>query len=72
MFFAHANNFAQFLPLLTPLLVIEIILKSIALWKAARHNQVYWFIAIVIVNSVGILPLIYILFFQQDRKAKKK
>ena len=60
-----------FNPLLPILLAWEIVWKSIALWKAARHNQLYWFIAVVIFNTVGILPIVYILFFQKDRKEKK-
>jgi hypothetical protein len=58
-------------PLLPILLAWEIVWKSIAMWKAARHNQLYWFIATVIFNTVGILPIVYILFFQKDRKEKK-
>jgi len=39
--------------------------KSIALWKSARNNQLSWFVAIVLINSVGILPILYIKFFQK-------
>jgi hypothetical protein len=44
--------------------------KGKALWKAAKNNQLYWFIALLVVNSVGILPIIYIVFFSKDRKKK--
>jgi len=48
--------------------------KGKALWKAARYSQKYWFIALLIVNTVGILEIIYISFFQKkvssDKKAK--
>jgi len=43
------------------LLVWDIIWKGIALWKAARNNHVVWFVCIVILNTVGILPIVYIL-----------
>jgi len=39
-----------------------------ALWRAAKNSQPYWFVALLIVNSVGILPIIYILFFQKNKK----
>jgi hypothetical protein len=55
-----------FSPLLPILLVWEIVWKSVAMWKAARHNQLFWFIALTILNTVGILPIVYILFFQND------
>ena len=58
-------------PLILPLVIIDIILKTVSLWKAARNNQLYWFIALALVNSAGLLPLIYILFFQKKRRGKK-
>lgn len=51
-----------------PIILIDGTLKAIALWKSARNNQLYWFIAIAIINSIGIFPLIYIFIFQKRRK----
>jgi hypothetical protein len=42
----------------------DIIAKGFALWHAAKKNQRNWYIALLIVNSAGILPVIYIKFFQ--------
>lgn len=39
----------------------ELVWTSFALWRAARRNQPYWFIALLVVNSVGILPIIYLI-----------
>jgi len=39
--------------------------KLIALWKSARHNQLAWYICLAIFNTAGILPIIYMLFFQK-------
>ncbi|MDO8341184.1 MAG: DUF5652 family protein [Candidatus Woesebacteria bacterium] len=47
--------------LLIPFLVFDLILKGIALWKSAKNGQKVWFITLLIVNSIGILPLIYLL-----------
>ncbi|VVB81240.1 Uncharacterised protein [uncultured archaeon] len=60
--------YEQMLIWLLPLIIWEAIWKAIGLWKSARNNQLYWFIAILIVNSVGILPIIYLAFFQKKRK----
>lgn len=57
------------MPLIT-LVTIDLILKGVALWKSSKSEQKGWFIALLIVNSLGILPLIYLLFFQ--KKTKKK
>ena len=43
------------------LLAWDIVWKGVALWKAARNNHVVWFVCIVILNTVGILPIVYIL-----------
>lgn len=41
--------------------------KGVALWKAARNNQMYWFAALMVVNTVGILEIIYIYVFAQKK-----
>jgi methionyl-tRNA synthetase len=41
--------------------------KGVALWKAARNNQLYWFTGLLIVNTVGILEIIYIYVFAKKQ-----
>ena len=45
--------------------------KGISLWKAARHSQRNWFVALLIINSLGILPIIYLKFFQKKKSHKE-
>jgi methionyl-tRNA synthetase len=47
------------------LIIWSLIWKSIALWKAARNNHLGWFVAMIILNTVGILEIIYILGFSK-------
>lgn len=54
------------------LAIWESIWKSIGMWKAARNNQLAWFICILVFNTLGILPLVYIYFFQKKKEAAKK
>ncbi|MFH1972971.1 MAG: DUF5652 family protein [archaeon] len=54
--------------LLIVLSLWELVWKGIALWKCGRHNQLTWFILILILNTVGILPIVYLLFFQKKDK----
>jgi hypothetical protein len=49
------------------LIIRDIIRKGIALWKAGRNKQLPRFICILIFNTVGILPIIYIAFFQKKK-----
>jgi len=45
----------------------ELLWKGIALWNAARNGQRFWYIAILVLNTAGILPIVYLLLFQ-DKK----
>jgi hypothetical protein len=50
-----------------PLLFLLIVLwsflwKGIALWRSAELQHRYWFIAILIINSLGILEIAYLYF----------
>lgn len=59
-------------PLLSVFITIIILLaiwdgawKLIAMWKSARNGQLAWYICLAIFNTIGILPILYILFFQK-------
>jgi len=53
--------------IIVPLIFWSIIWKGIALWKSARRSQKWWFIVLLVVNTLGILEIIYIFLV-----AKKK
>jgi hypothetical protein len=59
-------------PLLVAFVIVILLLaiwdgvwKLIALWKSARRDQLAWFICLAIFNTIGILPILYLLFFQK-------
>ena len=41
--------------------------KGIALWRAGRNGHLAWFIALCIVNTLGILEIIYIFAFSRKK-----
>ena len=41
--------------------------KGVALWKAARNNQKGWYVTMLIMQTLGVLEIIYIVFFQRTR-----
>ena len=41
--------------------------KGVALWKSARLRNKWWFIAILTINSLAILPIIYIFIFSRGK-----
>ncbi len=58
-----------FLPIVIILAIWDIIWKVIAMWKSARNNHLVWFICITIFNTVGILPIVYILMYKKKLTA---
>ena len=45
--------------------------KGIALWKASNSGNKQWFIALLIVNTVGILEIIYIFYFSKNKNTQQ-
>lgn len=55
-------------------LVWSVIWKGFALWKSAKKNQLFWFILILVTNSMGIIEILYLFLFSKldFSKSKKK
>lgn len=45
----------------------EAVWKGIALWRAGRNAHLAWFIVLLIFNTLGILPIIYIFAFSRRK-----
>jgi len=59
-------------PTLLALLVIwTVAWKGWALWRAARNKELAWYIVILLLNTLGILEIIYIFGFSGYGKDKK-
>lgn len=63
---------AGFLAIFIALAIWEIVWKGLALWKAARNGDTAWYIAILVLNTIGILPIVYLLINQKKPKATPK
>lgn len=48
--------------LIALLMIVVIVLKGYALWNAAKRDEKGWFIALLIINTLGILELCYLYF----------
>ncbi|MFH1655975.1 MAG: DUF5652 family protein [Candidatus Omnitrophota bacterium] len=46
--------------------------KGVALWKSARNRQKVWFICLLLLNTLAVLEVTYLLWFQKDRNLKSK
>jgi len=57
------------------LIIISIwtlIWKGLALWKSAKNNHKIWFVVILLINTVGILEIIYLYVFSKMNWDKKQ
>jgi len=55
------------IPLLAMFILIiwMLVWKGFALWKAARLNQPFWFVALLVINTFGILEILYLFVFSR-------
>jgi methionyl-tRNA synthetase len=61
-FMSSLSVFANVHPVILALVVLwSLIWKGIALWRAAHLDQKYWFGIILVVNTLGILEIVYLL-----------
>ncbi len=55
------TTFAWLIPIIAVIGLWDAVWKLIGMWKAGRNNDLAWFICIAVFNTMGILPIIYIL-----------
>lgn len=51
--------------LLVIILLWTLTWKLLALWKSARNSHLIWFIVMAVINTMGILPILYIFVFSK-------
>lgn len=58
--------------LLILLLVWNLFWKGFALWHSAKRHETWWFIAMLVINTAGILEIIYIFFIAKVPEFRSK
>ena len=48
----------------------DTIWKGIGLWKAAKQDSKLWFVLLLIMNTLGILPIIYLIYTWKKSEIK--
>ena len=56
-----AYDFNGLIGVLLVMSVIDVIFRGWAMWRAARMEKKSWFIALLVINSMAILPVIFLL-----------
>jgi hypothetical protein len=57
------ENLPRFAPTDIFILLWLLIWKGLALWRSGRLAQRYWFIAILLINTFGLLEIVYLFRF---------
>ena len=65
------NQFFGYAGLIVPILIWSIIWKGLALWKAARLESKIWFVVLLVVNTAGILEILYLYIFSKKIEPAK-
>lgn len=53
-------QYAPFMSFLPLLMVWSVFWKGLALWHSAKKGEQWWFIALLVLNTAGILEIIYL------------
>lgn len=54
--------------LIIVLALFDVVMKLIAMWHAAGRKQLAWFICLGIFNTIGILPIVYLLTQRENKE----
>lgn len=46
--------------------------KGWSLWKSARQNDKWWFFALLVINTAGLLEILYIFVFSKKKVVENK
>jgi len=66
----NGQNVVLFNIILWFVIIWSLAWKGIALWKSARKTDKVWFIVLLILNTVGILEILYIYIFSKRKENK--
>lgn len=75
----YTPSFLSMIPIWAWYLILSwcIVWKGLALWKAAVNRDKIWFVVLLVLNTVGLLDILYIFIFskreyREDKDIKSK
>ena len=54
-------NYNTFIWTILAIVIWDLCWKLVAMWKASQRGSKIWFVVLMIFNTLGILPMIYLL-----------
>ncbi|MBZ9778250.1 DUF5652 family protein [Psychroflexus sp. CAK8W] len=70
-FLSFIDDYSYLIGIILFLVIVDAILKLITLWQSARRKQIAWFIFLALINSLGILPVIYLIVNRNKDKFRR-
>ena len=53
-------------------IIWTLVWKGMALWQAARKGEKIWFVVLLVVNTLGILDILYLYVFLKNSESIEK
>ena len=73
LIFGKSENSPAAHVIVSIILLWSLLWKGIALWHSSKKDEKYWFIAILLLNTAGILEIAYLFYFSKFKvKLDKK
>ena len=71
MDFSAVQNLVDAHPYVLALALVWVMVwKGLGLWRAAEHRARGWFIVILVLNTLGLLEIIYLFFVTKPKKSE--
>jgi methionyl-tRNA synthetase len=55
-----SEGFALSLPMIIIIALWSLFWKGLALWHSARRGEAAWFVVLLVINTIGILEIVYL------------
>ena len=65
--YGNPYNLGWLAPVLVLVVIWTIIWKGMALWRAAQNGSKIWFVVLLVVNTLGILEILYLFVFGKSK-----
>jgi hypothetical protein len=64
---ANPYNLKWLAPVIVLVIIWTLVWKGLALWRAARNGDAVWFVVLLVVNTLGVLEILYLFVFGKPK-----
>jgi len=69
-FWSNQDYRENFLIAMVAIVLWSLPWKALALWKSARNSHKWWFLAFMILNTLGLLEIFYVVILPKFKKKR--